>query len=181
MTGESRSGPARGPVVLVGLMAAGKTTVGRILATGCGLSFVDLDHEIERRAGMSVTELFASQGESAFRDLETAASLELAPRSDVVVAVGGGWMANSTARKAWPDARIVWLIVSPAAAALRVGSNPELRPLLEDADMHRVLERLLAQRLPAYAEATYTVDTENSGAGEVAAEIAHLLGLRFST
>jgi len=181
VTGDNRCGPADGPIVLVGLMAAGKTTVGRMLATGCGLHFVDLDREIERRAGMSVAELFVSKGESAFRDLEAATSLDLAPQSDTVVAVGGGWMSNSAARQAWPDARVVWLSVSPVVAALRASSQPTSRPLLEGADMQLELERLLAQRLPTYAEATYTVDTDGSGVEEIAAEIAHLVGLSFST
>lgn len=169
------------PIVLVGLMAAGKTTVGRILAAGCGLQFIDLDHEIELESGMSATELFACKGESAFRDLEARVSLDLAPRSDVVVAVGGGWMDNSTARQAWPEARIVWLAVSPAAAALRIGLQTASRPLLEGVDAQPVLERLLALRLPAYAEAAYTVDTDLLGAEKTAAEIARLLGLRFSS
>jgi len=181
VTEEVKLGPVDGPIVLVGLMAAGKTTVGRMLANGCGLYFVDLDREIERRAGMSVAELFASKGESAFRELEAATSLDLAPGSDTVVAVGGGWMSNSTARQAWPDARIVWLVVSPVVAALRASSQPTSRPLLEGVDLQRELERLLAQRLPAYAEATYTVDTDGSGVEEIVAEIAHLVGLSYST
>ena len=176
---DSSSGQVSGPIVLVGLMAAGKSTVGRILAAACGLEFVDLDHEIERKAGRSIAELFATSGESTFRELEAAASLDLAPRSEVVVAVGGGWMTNPTARKAWPDVRIVWLTVSPAEAARRIGSNPASRPLLKGKNTQQVLERMLAQRLPAYTGAAYTVDTDGSGAEEIAAEIARLVGLRF--
>ena len=180
MTGDTGSGPTGGPIVLVGLMGAGKTTVGRILADGCGLRFIDLDDEIEIQAGMSVAELFASQGESAFRDLEAAVSLDLAPRSDVVVAVGGGWMVNTAARQAWPEASIIWLVVSPPVAALRIGSHAASRPLLEGRNAQDILERLLARRLPAYTEALYTVHTDGSKAEEIAAEIARLVGLRFS-
>jgi len=180
MTGDARSGPAGGPIILVGLMAAGKTTVGRILADRCNLIFIDLDDEIELQAGMSVAELFASQGESAFRDLEASVSHELADRSDVVVAAGGGWMVNKTARQAWPEARIIWLVVSPLVAALRINSHTASRPLLKGKDTQVALERLLARRLPAYAEALYTVDTDGSSADDVAAEIAGLVGLRFS-
>ncbi len=179
MTRES--GPtASGPVVLVGLMAAGKTTVGRILAAGCGLRFIDLDDEMERRTGMSPADLFACRGESAFRDFEAAASLDLMPGADTVVAVGGGWMANRPARRAWPGAITVWLTVSPAVAALRIGPRTASRPLLEGEETQCVLERLLTQRLPAYTESTYTVDTDDQGAEEVAAEIARLVGLKFS-
>lgn len=180
VTEETEPGPASGPVVLIGLMAAGKTTVGRILAAGCGLRFVDLDDEMERRTGMSPAELFACRGESAFRDLETAASFDLTPGADTVVAVGGGWMANPAARRAWPGAVTVWLTVSPAVAALRIGPHIASRPLLEGEETQSVLERLLAQRLPAYMEATYTVDTDGPGAEEIATEIARLVGLRYS-
>ncbi len=180
MTEEIGARLTSGPVVLVGLMAAGKTTVGRMLAAGCGLQFVDLDHEIERRAGMSAADLFACRGESAFRDLEAAASLDLTPGADIVVAVGGGWMANPAARRAWPGAITVWLTVSPAMAALRIGPDIASRPLLEGEGTQCKLERLLTQRLPAYTEATYTVDTDGPGAEEVAAEIARLVGLKYS-
>lgn len=180
MTGGVRCGPTGGPIVLVGLMAAGKTTVGRILANRCGLMFIDLDHEIELQAGMSVADLFARHGESAFRDFEASVSHDLANRLDVVVAVGGGWMVNPEARQALPEATIIWLVVTPSVAALRIGSKTASRPLLEGKDTRVALERLLARRLPAYAEALYTVDTDGSSADDVAAEIARLVGLQFS-
>jgi len=166
-----------GPIVLVGLMAAGKTSVGQRLAADFTLRFVDLDTEIERRAGMSVPELFSRHGELAFRELEARVSEELMPGSDAVVAVGGGWMANPAARGAWPTARTVWLAVSPAEAARRIGSSAGSRPLLNDEDTRSVLARLLAQRLPAYGEATYTVDTEGRRIDEVATEVARLVRL----
>jgi len=181
VSNEVGSDPAVGPIVLVGLMAAGKTTVGRILASRCGIQFVDLDHEIERHVGMSVAELFATGGELAFREIEAAVSLELTPGSDAVVAVGGGWMANMAARAAWPEALIVWLSVSPVVAALRIGSQSATRPLLEGGEPQQVLERLLAQRLPAYTGATYTVDTDELGVEEIATEIARLIGLQFTS
>ncbi len=166
-----------GPIVLVGLMAAGKTSVGRRLAADLALRYVDLDAEIERRAGMSVDELFSRHGELAFRELEARVSEDLMPGSDAVVAVGGGWMANPAARGAWPTARTVWLTVSPEEAARRVGSETGSRPLLDGENTRSVLARLSAQRLPAYGEATYTVDTDGRPIDEVATEVARLLGL----
>ena len=165
------------PIVLVGLMGAGKTTVGRQLAADFGVEFVDLDEEIERRAGMSVAELFGRHGELAFRELEASASHDLAPGPRTVVAVGGGWMANPIARGAWPAAVTVWLMVSPEEASRRMKSRTGCRPLLDGADTRSVLERLLAQRLPAYGQATYTVDTNRLRADQVAAEVARLVGL----
>lgn len=177
MTAEQSSAPGDGPIVLVGLMAAGKTSVGRRLAADFGLRFVDLDTEIERRVGMSVSELFSRHGELAFRELEARVSQDVRPGSDAVVAVGGGWMANAAARGAWPTARTVWLVVSPGEAARRVGSETGSRPLLDGEDTRSVLARLSAQRLPAYGEATYTVDTDGRRIDEVASQVARLVGL----
>lgn len=177
--------PAREGVilVLVGLMGAGKSTVGRRLARRCGRRFVDLDDEIVRRTGRTVPRLFAQLGESGFRDLEArtsrAVAAEAADRPGLIVAAGGGWMANPQARAALPAARTVWLKVGPAEAARRLGGGRSTRPLLSDGDVVGRLEALLAERLPAYGEATYTVETEGRAPEGVARDIAALVGLPF--
>ena len=89
-------------------------------------------------------------------------------------------MVNLEARQALPEATIIWLVVTPSVAALRISSQTASRPLLEGKDTRVALERLLARRLPAYAEALYTVDTDGSSADDVAAEIARLVGHQFS-
>jgi shikimate kinase len=165
------------PIVLVGLMASGKTTVGRLLADRLSFRFVDLDEEIERQAGASVEQLWQADGESGFRKLEARTTRELAPESDTVVATGGGWMANIEAREAWPEARTVWLMVSPSEAARRVGSETSSRPLLGGPEALPILERLNAQRLPAYGQAMYTVDTIGLSVDDVVAEITRVIGL----
>src|SRR5687768_9084397 len=97
MTAKTRrSGPARTDlawqrVVLVGFMGSGKTTVGRQLASRLGWTFVDLDDEVEARAGMSVDELFRARGEAGFRALESEAGAAALGRSATVLAPGGGW------------------------------------------------------------------------------------------
>jgi shikimate kinase len=158
-------------------MASGKTTVGRLLAEQLGFRFVDLDAEIERQTGESIDRLWEVHGEPGFRDLEAMATHQLSPESETVVATGGGWMANDEAREAWPEARTVWLIVSPAEAALRLGRDTSSRPLLKGSEALPILERLHAQRLPAYGQATYTVDTIGLSADAVAAEIVRVIGI----
>lgn len=176
-----RRNPAAGPLVLVGLMGAGKSTVGRHLAALCGRRFVDLDEEISRRAGRTVPELFAETGEPGFRELEARATREIAAVTaespDIVVAAGGGWMANRPARAALPAATTVWLSVTPAEAARRLAPERSERPLLVGVDPAARLTALLHERLPAYREATYTVDTMHRAPDDVAREIAAATGL----
>lgn len=170
-----------GPVVLVGLMGAGKSTVGRRLAERWRRPFLDLDEEIARRAGASVPEIFATWGESGFRALEARTTREIAAGigdgEAPIVAAGGGWMANRRARAALPAARTVWLKVGPVEAARRLASDPGGRPLLEAGDPAERLATLLAERLPAYGEATYTVDTAGRTAEDVVRRLAAVLGL----
>lgn len=165
-------------VVLVGLMGAGKSTVGRMLARESGLPFVDLDDEITALAGRSIPELFEQVGELEFRRLEAQASEALAKDpGGLIVAAGGGWMVNAEARAALPDVVTVWLKVRPAEAARRVSPGASSRPLLEGPAVADRLEAILAERLPAYGEATYTVDTEGRTAAEVSSHVAVLAGL----
>lgn len=173
--------PPTGPLVLVGLMGAGKSTVGRRLAALCGLRFVDLDEEISRRAGRSVPELFAETGEAGFRKLETRATRGIAAIAadspEIVVAAGGGWMANRPARAALPTATTVWLSVGAAEAARRLAQGRTERPLLVGVDSAVRLAELLDERLPAYREATYTVDTMYRTPEDVARDIVAVTGL----
>lgn len=165
-------------VVLVGLMGAGKSTVGQMMARETGLRCADLDVEIAALAGRSIAELFDACGEPEFRRLEARATEAMAVESDgLIVAAGGGWMANPEARAALPDALTVWLKVSPAEAARRISRGASSRPLLEGRATTDRLEAILAERLPAYGEATYTVDTEGRTAAEVSSLVMARLGL----
>jgi shikimate kinase len=165
-------------LVLVGLMGAGKSTVGRRLARDAGLPFVDLDEEIAALAGRSIPAVFEFEGEPAFRRFEVQATAALgADAGNLIVAAGGGWMANSAARAALPDAVTVWLRVSPAEAARRVSDGVSFRPLLTGSSAADRLEAILVERLPAYGEATYTVDTEGRTPAEVTSVVAARAGL----
>lgn len=148
-------------IVLLGLPGVGKTTVGAAVAERLGWPFLDFDVEIERRAGMSIAELFARFGEAHFRALESALTDEVAGRTGLVLAPGGGWAVQpGLMDRLRPAARLVYLRASPAVVAARLGSGRDSRPLLRDAEPVAALERLLLARGHAYACADSVVDTE---------------------
>lgn len=148
---------ARG-VVLVGLMGAGKTTVGRLVATRLGLPFVDLDARIEADAGRPIPEIFAVEGEAAFRDRESAAIRALAGEAPMVVATGGG---APILDDNWTVLRslglTVWLDLDPVRAAERAARQGG-RPLLIDVDPVARMQALHAARAGRYAEAELRLD-----------------------
>ncbi len=162
-------------LVLVGLPGSGKTTLGRAAAAQLGLPFLDFDEEIERRTGLSPFEFFRRRGEAAFRAAELALSRELGGRHTIVVAPGGGWIAQEAAREALrPHAVLVYLQVSPAAAAARLGPETRRRPLLAGGNPVDVLGRLLALRAPLYETAEHVIDTETIDIQSLANEVAGL-------
>lgn len=152
---------------LVGLSGAGKSTIGPILARRLGWTFVDLDGEIERRAGAAVTDLFERGGEDGFRSAEAEASDALLDRTRIVVATGGGWMARDDIRRGGRGCARVWLRVSPQTAARRLAADPAVRPLLAGHDVEGALRELLERRSRSYAEAEIAVETEGRSPGEV--------------
>ena len=158
-------------IVLIGFMGAGKTTVGSLLADRLGTPFVDTDREIERVAGARVAEIFSTQGEAAFRELErdvVAATLE---RKDAVIALGGGALGDPASRAALEWADVVLLDVSFGEAMRRVGQDAS-RPLLQgDA------KALYDERQATYRRAArISIDTDGRGPDEIVDEIAARLG-----
>lgn len=161
-----------GPIVLVGIMGAGKTTVGRRLAQGLGRVFYDVDEEIERRTGSSIADLFQHRGEAAFRGLERDLTAELTGRPGVVVASGGGWIAQPGSLSTLPPGAIViWLRVTANTVVRRVAAQPGERPLLAGPDPAAATRALLQQREPFYRQADVTVDTNDRTPDEVVREI----------
>ena len=141
----------RGPIVLVGMMGVGKSTVGRRLAARLGLSFVDADEEIEKAAGMSVAEIFERYGEPHFRDGERRVIARLMDGAPKVIATGGGaFMQEETRRLILESATAVWLDADIDILVDRVGRR-DSRPLLKDRDPRAVLTELAAVRNPIYA------------------------------
>ncbi|UAJ10772.1 shikimate kinase [Polymorphobacter megasporae] len=140
-------------IVLVGLMGAGKSTIGRRLATRLGLPFVDADTEIERASGLSIAEIFERFGEAHFRDGERRVIARLIDGPVKVVATGGGaFVAADTRALILARAVAIWLDADIATLAERVRRR-NTRPLLRDRDPAEVLAELAAVRNPLYAEA----------------------------
>lgn len=151
-------GLAARPIVLVGLMGAGKTSIGRRLAARLGLPFRDADHEIESAAGMTVPEIFARLGEPAFRDGERRVIARLLAGPPMVIATGGGaFMDASTRAAVRQHATSVWLRVKLPILVRRCSAR-DGRPLLAGGDVEAILTRLLAERGPIYAHADVIVD-----------------------
>ncbi|MFZ5608176.1 MAG: shikimate kinase [Pseudomonadota bacterium] len=150
---------ARRAIVLVGMMGAGKTTVGRRLAARLGLAFVDADSEIERAAGLSIADIFDLYGEAAFRDGERRVIERLLAGPPKVLATGGGAFMNPATRALIQEKAVsVWLKADLEVLVERTARR-DTRPLLRGGDARDVLARLLAQRQPVYAEAALHVAT----------------------
>ncbi len=152
-------------IVLVGLMGAGKSSIGRRLAQRLGLDFLDADTEIERAAGCTIEEIFARFGEPAFRDGERRVILRLLEeRAPIVLATGGGAFMDAETRAAIRNHAIaVWLRAELDVLLRRVARRSN-RPLLKQGDPREVLERLMALRHPVYAEADLVVESDESPA-----------------
>ncbi len=147
------------PIVLIGLMGAGKTTVGRRLAQRMRLPFVDADHEIEAAAGMTVSDIFERFGEAYFRDGERRVIARLVDGAPKVIATGGGAFMNQGTRELiLGQAIAVWLDAEPAVLADRVRRR-DTRPLLRGRDPEEVLAELAAIRNPFYALAPIRVQS----------------------
>jgi len=161
-------------VILWGFMASGKSTVGAALARRLGWSCVDVDREIERHEGRTIAEIFAAEGEPAFRELEVSVSRPLLGRRSTVFACGGGWVTNRSLMDHIPPASLtVWLRVSPEAVLERVRAERggAIRPLLGSSDPLRTARQLLAEREPIYSRADLTIATDGRDVGDLASEI----------
>ena len=152
--------PKNNNIFLVGLMGAGKTTIGRQLARKLGKRFVDSDHEIEARTGASIPWIFEIEGEASFRRREADVIRELTAQDDLVLATGGGAVLNPASRALLAERGTVIYLRASIGSILQRTSHDKNRPLLQTADPRARLEELLAQRDPLYREiADLVIDT----------------------
>ncbi|UCD44471.1 MAG: shikimate kinase [Candidatus Bathyarchaeota archaeon] len=165
-------------VALFGFMGVGKSTVGRVLAERSGLRFVDLDAEIEARAGKGIPSIFEEQGEAAFREIEKIVALEAAASDRQVIACGGGTVLDAESREGLSETSIMILLTAePDTILERVEVEDETRPLLQVDERIGRIEDLLAARNPHYIKAAdIIIDTTGMTPQMVADHIMRLIG-----
>jgi len=169
-------------VVLIGYRATGKTSLARLLAERLGWNWVDADTEIEKRAGKSITNIFADDGETAFRNIEEDVTADLCKRDRIVIASGGGAPMRQTNRVAMQNGgKVVWLTATPETIYSRMAGDhttAERRPNLTSQGGLEEIIALITQREPIYQEsANVRVDTEGKTLEQLTTEILELLEL----
>ena len=144
-------------IILCGFMGCGKSTVGKNIARKSGRRFIDMDAYIEQKAGMKISEIFARQGEQAFRDMEHEACVELAEKNNTVIAAGGGALTYERNVQAFKGKDWIVLIDVPLDTIRFRLRNDRVRPLLQRHDKDEAMTALYNERFPLYREAADTV------------------------
>ncbi|MFO7628586.1 MAG: shikimate kinase [Prochlorococcaceae cyanobacterium] len=158
-------------IYLVGMMGAGKSAVGRPLARRLGYRFIDADTTLEQAAGSTIPQVFAEQGEGGFRELETAVLGRIATWHSLVVATGGGVVAQPVNWGLMHQGVVVWLDAPEGVLLQRLQADPTPRPLLQVADPEARLRKLLEQRRPLYGQADLHIQQQDGDPGEVADQV----------
>lgn len=176
----ARLGPRS--VVLIGMMGAGKSSIGRRLASRLGMPFVDADAEIEKAAGMTIADIFARHGEAAFRTGEARVIARLLEAGPQVLATGGGAVMNADTRAAIKAKGVsIWLSADVDVLMRRIGKRKHERPMLQSDDPAMTLHRLLADRSPVYAQADLTVQSREVPHEAIVDEIVTALAAFLAT
>ena len=160
-------------LALVGFMGVGKTSVGHALAETLRFEFLDTDAVIEERTGKTITQIFADNGEAAFREMEKNLIAELAVREKLVISCGGGLAANQANLGALKTFSLVICLWASAEKILARVRHQAHRPLLHDPDPLAKIKSLLAAREPFYRQADVMVNTELRSVKAVAQQVAH--------
>lgn len=163
-------------IFLIGPMGAGKSTVGRFLAEKLGYEFVDSDHEIEAKTGVTIPMIFDIEGESGFRIREALAIDELTQRKQIILATGGGAILNEENRKHLRTRGFVVYLKSTVDSLVQRTRYDRNRPLLQTDDPEQVMRDLMAVRSPIYEEtADLVIETEDVSAYKVVRKILDAL------
>ncbi|MEL6373864.1 MAG: shikimate kinase [Pseudomonadota bacterium] len=163
------------PIVLVGLMGCGKSSVGRRLAGALNLAFADTDHEIEKAAGQTIPEIFAEHGETYFREGERKVIARLLTDGPQVLATGGGAYMDAITRDNIASSAVsVWLKAT-LPILLERALRRDNRPLLQTDDPEAVMRDLMEKRYPVYAHADVTVESRNVSHETVVGDIIDAL------
>ena len=166
----------RRSVVLIGMMGVGKSSIGRRLATRLGIPFLDADTEIEKAAGMSISDIFARHGEADFRSGEARVIARLLESGPQVLATGGGAFMNEGTRAAIKAKGVsIWLSAEFEVLLRRISKRKNERPMLQTDDPDETLRHLLAVREPTYALADLTVQSREGPHDVIVAEIVSAL------
>ena len=171
-----REALGRHSVVLIGMMGVGKSSIGRRLAARLGIPFVDADAEIEKAAGMSISDIFARHGEADFRSGEARVIARLLDGGPQVLATGGGAFMNEATRAAIKNKGIsIWLSAEFDVLMRRIAKRKNERPMLQTPDPDETLRQLITERDPVYALADLTVHSREVPHDAIVAEIVAAL------
>lgn len=163
-------------IVLIGMMGVGKSSIGRRLGARLAIPFVDADAEIEKAAGMSIADIFARHGETAFRSGEARVIARLLNSGPQVLATGGGAVMDPATRALIQQKGVsIWLSAEFELLLRRISKRKAERPMLQTADPGATLRELLAEREPIYAQADLTVESRDVPHDAVVAEIIERL------
>ena len=166
---------AQANIILTGFMGTGKSTIGRALAQRLGLTFVDTDQLIEERSGCPIADIFARQGEAAFRRMEAELAQELARQPDLVIATGGGFFTNpENVTVLQSGGQIICLTATAEEILERVKKQQHIRPLLQDPNPLQRINKLLREREAVYRQFPQ-VSTDGQTTGQVVDNILTLL------
>ena len=170
-------------VVLIGFMGTGKTSTGKVLAQRLGKAFIDLDSRIEEEYGESIPQMFATKGETYFRECERAVVLKTSDRANAVISTGGGTVKNAENVAALKKHGVMICLTATPEAILertcRQGTRPILDAVGEDKESRlQAIEQLLAERAEMYAQADFEIDTSDASPMQVVERIVKALKSR---
>jgi shikimate kinase len=150
-------------VFLIGMMGAGKSTVGRLMARRCGFEFIDCDRELEARSGVSIATIFELEGEESFRRREAALIDELTQRPHTVLATGGGAILGEDNRRHLRERGLVIYLRASVDEIVRRTKKDRARPLLQTSDRRGRIAQLLTEREEMYAQIAHVTVQSNAG------------------